>query len=132
MAALLARPRPEVAVSSSLEGNAGTGRGLDDAGPYAHIQQTERFAELRRKQRSIVFPLTLLFLGWYFLYVLLADYAHDFMSTKVVGNITVGLVMGLLQFASTFVITAVYVRYANKHLDPVAEDIRSDFEGSRR
>ena len=39
---------------------------------------------------------------------------------------------GLLQFVSTFVITAVYVRYANKNLDPVAEEIREDLEGRAR
>jgi uncharacterized membrane protein (DUF485 family) len=38
----------------------------------------------------------------------------------------------LLQFASTFVITTVYVRYANKNLDPVAEEIRARLEGIDR
>jgi uncharacterized membrane protein (DUF485 family) len=68
------------------------------------------------------------FLLWYLLYVLLADYAHGFMSTKVFGNINVGLIFGLLQFVSTFVITGLYVRYANRKLDPVAEKIREDIE----
>ena len=43
------------------------------------------------------------------------------MAIKVLGNINVGLVFGLLQFVSTFVITTIYVRYANRHLDPAAE-----------
>ena len=54
------------------------------------------------------------------------------MSIKLVGNINVGLVFGLLQFASTFLITALYVRYANKNLDPVAEQIRERVEGEQR
>ena len=45
------------------------------------------------------------FLIWYLLYVLLASYAPGFMSIKVLGNINVGLIFGLLQFVSTFVIT---------------------------
>jgi uncharacterized membrane protein (DUF485 family) len=96
------------------------------------IQQSRQFQELRRRHRSIVFPLTGVFLAWYFVYVLLADYAHDFMSKKVAGNITVGLIMGLLQFVSTFVITAVYVRFANKNLDPLAKQIREEIEGADR
>jgi uncharacterized membrane protein (DUF485 family) len=72
--------------------------------------------------------MTALFLLWYLLYVLLADYAHGFMSTKLFGNITVGLVFGLLQFVSTFVITGLYVRYANRRLDPVADEIRARVE----
>jgi uncharacterized membrane protein (DUF485 family) len=72
--------------------------------------------------------MTVLFLLWYLTFVLLADYAHGFMSTKLFGNITVGLVFGLLQFVSTFVITGLYVRYANRRLDPVAEKIRTEIE----
>ena len=61
------------------------------------------------------------FLVWYLAYVLLASYARDFMAVKLFGNINVGLVIGLLQFVTTFAITTIYVRYANKHLDPAAE-----------
>jgi uncharacterized membrane protein (DUF485 family) len=122
-----------VAVSSSLDDNTETGHAPADESTYARIQQSERFIELRRKRRNLVFSLAALFLGWYFLYVLLADYAHDFMSKTIGGsNITIGLIMGLLQFVSTFVITTVYVRYANTHLDPVAEEIRTEIEGAAR
>ncbi|ASU78809.1 DUF485 domain-containing protein [Actinopolyspora erythraea] len=87
------------------------------------------FVALRRRLRGFVFPVAALFLGWYLLYVLLADYAHGFMSVKLFGNINVGLVLGLLQFVSTFVITGVYVRFANRRLDPVAGRIREELEG---
>jgi uncharacterized membrane protein (DUF485 family) len=60
--------------------------------------------------------------------VLLASYAPDFMAIKVLGNINVGLILGLLQFVSTFVITTVYVSYANKHLDPAAKRLRDRIE----
>ena len=40
-------------------------------------------------------------------------FAHDFMSTKLVGNINVALVFGLLQFVTTFVLAYVYSRYSN-------------------
>ena len=36
------------------------------------------------------------------------------MAIKLAGNITVGLVLGLLQFVSTFVITTLYVRFAGR------------------
>ena len=52
------------------------------------------------------------------------------MSTKLFGNITVGLLFGLLQFVSTFVITGLYVRFANRGVDPAAEKIRHEIEGS--
>lgn len=97
---------------------------------YEKVQATPEFAELRRKLRRFVFPMSAAFLVWYLLYVLLASYAPAFMSIKVFGNINVGLIIGLLQFVSTFVITTAYVRYANRHLDPAAEKIREQIEGA--
>ena len=73
--------------------------------------------------------MTGLFLTWYFVYVLLATYAADFMATKVLGNINLGLILGLGQFVSTFVITALYVRFANRDLDPRSAAIREELEG---
>jgi uncharacterized membrane protein (DUF485 family) len=91
---------------------------------YEEVQRTPEFQELRHRLRSFVFPMSAAFLLWYLLYVLLASFAPAFMATKLLGNINVGLVIGLLQFVSTFAITAVYVRYANRHLDPSAERLR--------
>ncbi|RAD00875.1 DUF485 domain-containing protein, partial [Burkholderia multivorans] len=48
--------------------------------------------------------------------------------TKVVGEINVGLVLGLLQFVTTFAITMFYVSFANKKLDPPATAIRERLE----
>ncbi len=117
-------------MSSSIEDDSTTHHDPADTSAYVAVQESDQFQMLRRKHRSIVFPLTAVFLGWYLLYVLLADYAHGFMNQKIAGNITVGLVMGLLQFVSTFVIATVYVRFANKNLDPVAENVRNEVERS--
>ena len=54
------------------------------------------------------------------------------MSAKICGNITVGLIFGLLQFVSTFAITIWYVRYADRRLDPLAEQLRDELEGGDR
>ena len=96
---------------------------------FEQVQSTEQFKELRKRHRSFVFPMAVAFLLWYFAYVLLADYAVDFMSTKVWGNINVGLILGLLQFVSTFAITGWYVSYSNRRLDPIAKEIRDEIEG---
>jgi uncharacterized membrane protein (DUF485 family) len=106
-----------------------TGPAQPTAEAYSRMDADPRFVELRRRFRNFVFPMTVAFLAWYLLYVLLSDYAHGFMSTKVFGNINIGLIFGLLQFVSTFLITWLYVRHANKSLDPVADKIREDIEG---
>jgi uncharacterized membrane protein (DUF485 family) len=91
---------------------------------FGRIQHSPEFISLRRRLRRVVFPLSLLFFAWYMTYVLLAAYAHDFMSVKVVGEINVAIVLGLLQFVTTIIITAVYVRFANRTLDPQVAEIR--------
>ncbi|WP_407646884.1 DUF485 domain-containing protein [Allosaccharopolyspora coralli] len=100
-----------------------------DAETWAAARQSPEFELLRTRLRNFVFPVSVGFLAWYLVYVLLADYAHGFMSIKLVGNINVGLVLGLLQFVSTFAITAWYVRYADTKLDPLADEIRERVEG---
>jgi uncharacterized membrane protein (DUF485 family) len=100
--------------------------------PWTTAQHSAEFATLRRKLRSFVFPMTAFFLSWYFLYVLLAAFAPQFMAIKVVGNINLGLVIGLLQFVTTFAITTAYVRFANKNLDPIGGRIREQIEGAAR
>jgi uncharacterized membrane protein (DUF485 family) len=102
---------------------------LGKATVFERVQVSPEFVELRRRLRRFVFPMSGVFLVWYLLYVLLAAYEPEFMAIPLLGNLNVGLVIGVLQFASTFVITTVYVRYANKNLDPLAERIRTDFEG---
>ncbi|OHU35944.1 hypothetical protein BKG80_19700 [Mycobacteroides chelonae] len=92
------------------------------------IQGSPEFQELRKTLRRFVFPMTAFFLAWYGLYLVLGAFAHDFMAIKLVGNINVGLVLGLGQFLTTFVITGLYVRFANRELDPKAAAIRAEVE----
>lgn len=100
-----------------------------DTAPYVQIQASPQFQRLRHAHRSFVFPMTVAFLAWYLLYVLLADYAHGFMSIRIAdSNITVGLVFGLAQFASTFAITMWYRHHADRALDPLADEIREEYE----
>lgn len=109
-------------MSTTEESDLGTG--ID----FVQEQESAEFKDLRKTHRSFVFPMAVIFLLWYFAYVLLADYAHEFMSIKVWGNFNMGLLLGLLQFVSTFGITAAYVSYSNKKIDPKATAIRTRLE----
>ena len=95
---------------------------------YLTVQQSAGFQDLRHRYRRWVIPVTVVSLAWYFLFVLLAAYAPDFMSQPLFGNINVGLVMGLLQFVTTFVVTTLYVRFADRVLDPASARIREEME----
>jgi uncharacterized membrane protein (DUF485 family) len=95
-----------------------------DEPDFAAIHDSPEFAALRRRFRLFAFPMAALFFLWYLTYVLLAAFAHDLMSHRVYGLVTVGLLLGLLQFVSTAAITIGYVRYARRHLDPRVAAIR--------
>lgn len=95
---------------------------------YPAIQQSPEFQTLRRTHRSFVFPVLGACLVWYIAYVLLAGYAHDFMSTPVFGSINVAILLGLAQVVTTFAVTMWYVAFANKRLDPLAAEIRDEIE----
>lgn len=99
------------------------------AATFHQVQESGQFQELRKRHRSFVFPVAIAFLLWYFAYVLLAGYAHDFMSIKVFGSVNIGLLLGLAQIVSTFAITTWYVSFANRKLDPIAASIRHEIEG---
>lgn len=92
------------------------------------VQDSPEFQELRRRYRRFAFPMTVVFLSWYLLYVVASGFARDFMAQKVIGNINVAIIFGLLQFVSTFLIAALYTWYANRRLDPLAEKLRKEIQ----
>ncbi|GCD46772.1 DUF485 domain-containing protein [Streptomyces paromomycinus] len=105
-----------------------TGPGPHRPPDFAEVQASREFGELRRSYRSFAFPLTVAFILWYLLYVLLSSYAGGFMGIKVFGNVNVAFVLGLAQFVTTFLIAWWYARHAAAKLDPRAQAIKSRVE----
>lgn len=99
-----------------------------DASVYEEVQASSEFQELKRRFRRWTFPMTVAFLAWYLLYVVLSGWARDFMGIKLLGEINVGLIFGLLQFVTTFLIAWAYSRHAEKKLDPIADKLRHEVE----
>jgi len=95
---------------------------------YGAVQSSAEFQRLRRTHRSFVFPVLGACLAWYLAYVLLASYAHDFMSIRVFGSVNIAMLLGMAQVVTTFAVTTWYVHYANRRLDPLAEEIRDEIE----
>jgi uncharacterized membrane protein (DUF485 family) len=99
---------------------------------FERTQESPDFQELRRRFRNFAFPMTVAFLAWYLLYVVLSGWARGFMGAKVVGHINVALVFGILQFVSTFLIAWLYARHANNNLDALADKVRREVEGEAK
>ncbi|GAA4619838.1 DUF485 domain-containing protein [Saccharopolyspora hordei] len=119
-------PRPRAATFGQIDESTTRSAGPPD---YLEIAHRPEFGELRSRLRRFVFPMSAVFLAWYLGYVVLAAYAPEFMSVRVVGEVNVGLLMGVGQFASTVLITALYLRYAARHVDPRVRALHQDVTG---
>jgi uncharacterized membrane protein (DUF485 family) len=122
-------PRADHGAAQGDRGAAPGGRG--NASGYEAVRASRDFWTIRRRFGSFVGPACALFIGWYFLFVLLSVFAPGFMGISVLGNLKVGLCIGLLQFVSTFAIAAAYRRWARHRLDPLADRLRHRLEGGR-
>ena len=91
---------------------------------WEETQKSAEFQALRRKFRNFAFPLTAAFLVWYFGYILLTAFAREWVSTEIAPNINIALVLGVLQFVTTFLIAWIYERYSSKHLDKASDALR--------
>ena len=72
--------------------------------------------------------MTVAFFVWYLLFVIMGAFFPQVMAIRLWDNITLGLVLGLLQFVTTFAITFAYVRFSNRVLDPRATALRERLE----
>jgi uncharacterized membrane protein (DUF485 family) len=102
--------------------------GHERATRYEAVQASPEFSSLRRRSTRFTVPLVVAVLGWYFVYVALAAFAPGFMAVSVMGEVNVGLCLGLLQFVSTFAVTTLYVRWARSTLDPLVDELRERLE----
>ncbi|MDO5032706.1 DUF485 domain-containing protein [Corynebacterium sp.] len=96
---------------------------------FVEMRDSEQFRKLRGAYRNFTFPMTVAFFVWYVVYVVAAVFAPGFMGIELGGGWNVALVFGLAQFLTTFIITWVYVKYANKNIEPQAAAIRKELEG---
>lgn len=92
------------------------------------METSPQFRSLRRTYFSFVFPMSVVFAVWYFVYVLTAVYVPDLMAIELMG-MNVAMWFGMAQLFTTFLITGIYVWYANKRIEPQAAAIRKKMEG---
>ena len=100
-----------------------------DEAVWVETQNSAEFKELRKKFRNFAFPVTVAFLAWYFAYVLLTALAGVWVSGVVGPSIIFAVVLGVLQFASTFLIMWLYERHSSKTLDAASDALRDKVNG---
>ncbi|MEV6752875.1 DUF485 domain-containing protein [Streptomyces sp. NPDC051214] len=110
----------------------GTMNSPADADRYVAVHDSAQFKALRRQSNAFILWASVIFFGWWFTGCALATFAPDFFRQGLGGPMNVGLLFVLLSFASVVMISAVYLRFARRRLDPLSEQIRAGLEGDPR
>ena len=77
------------------------------------------------KRLRMALKLTGAMLFVYFGFILLIAFGKDFMSNQITDGLSVGMALGVLVILSTWALTWIYVRWANRVYEPEVERLRS-------
>ncbi|MFJ8085557.1 DUF485 domain-containing protein [Streptomyces sp. NPDC096205] len=99
--------------------------------PHAHEPQptSTDLAALRSAYQVLRRVSTLTALGSFVVYVLLSCYAPDLMGSKIIGELSLGMSLGVLQLVVTFGAVSWYGRSAQRSVDPLARIVRERAAG---
>jgi len=91
---------------------------MSDA-PHGNLQLLEdpEFKDLVSRKNRFSILLTVITLVLYYGFILLIAFNRDVFASKVYGNVTFGILLGIGVILSCWVLTGVYVRWANQKYD---------------
>ncbi|MGQ0711875.1 MAG: DUF485 domain-containing protein [Rhodoferax sp.] len=91
------------------------------------IQRHPKYQALRAKRNAFGWLLTVLMLVVYYGYIALIAFNKPFLATPLgAGVSTLGIPIGMGVIVFTILITAIYVRRANREFDDLTADILKD------
>ena len=93
------------------------------ATPHDVLTSGEFRALVTRRWRVSIALTIALFLVYYG-YILLIAIDRSLLATRVGNTTTLGILLGVAVLVSSWVLTAVYVVWANRHYDPEVERLR--------
>jgi len=91
----------------------------------AEVLDSPEFKQLVARRWTVSLVLLVLLFVIYYGYILLIPYAPDFMKTKIGEVTTVAIPVGVAVIVAAFVLTAVYVIWANSSYDPEVARLKS-------
>jgi uncharacterized membrane protein (DUF485 family) len=85
--------------------------------------------DLARRRWRVAIALTVAMVALYFGFVLLVAFNKPLLGRLIAPGLSVGVVFGALVIVLSWILTWMYVRWANRHYDAALRDLRA---GSRR
>jgi uncharacterized membrane protein (DUF485 family) len=83
-----------------------------------------RFRLLAETRWRIAISLTAVMIAIYFGFILLIAYNKPLMGRLVTRGLSVGVLLGALVIVASWLLTWIYVRWANTHYDAGLEEVR--------
>ncbi len=93
------------------------------------ILEDPDFKALSSQKNSISLVLTILELVLYFGFVGLIAFNKPFLGTKVTSTITIGIPIAVGTIVMSWVLTGIYVRWANNKYDVLVKKVREKIGG---
>jgi uncharacterized membrane protein (DUF485 family) len=91
---------------------------------WERIERSPEFRELTAKRHRFIAVASVITLGAFAVYLALATYAIDLMGTTVLGGVPIAWLAAMSMVLMTWVVTAVYLRKADREFGPMEERVR--------
>jgi uncharacterized membrane protein (DUF485 family) len=88
------------------------------------IQETEEFKKFVVRKWTVSLILASIMLFAYFGFILLIAFNKNLLATKISKGLTLGIPVGLGIIVLAWMLTGIYVRWANNHYDKKVEDLK--------
>lgn len=82
-----------------------------------HLLEDPEFKDLAARKNRLSALLTGITLVLYYGFILLIAFDRDLFGVKVSGNVTLGIYLGIGVILSCWLLTGIYVRWANRQYD---------------
>ncbi|HLV02936.1 MAG TPA: DUF485 domain-containing protein [Acidobacteriota bacterium] len=88
------------------------------------------FHELCRKRNLVTITLTIVSLLVYFGFIFLIAFGHDLMAHKISESVTLGIPVGIGVIVVSWLLTGIYVYWANREYDTLVERVKDKVNNS--
>lgn len=89
------------------------------------IVESEKFKDLVKKRLSVSITLTIVILLVYFGFILIIAFNKEFLSAKIGEHLTLGMPIGIGIIVFAWLLTGVYVKWANDKYDSKVRELRN-------
>jgi uncharacterized membrane protein (DUF485 family) len=94
------------------------------------IVNSPKFKKLVVKRWTVSFILTFLLFVLYFGYILTVGYGKEWLAEKVGVYTNIGIIYGAVVIVGAWILTMIYVVWANTSYDKEVEELKREFHGS--